>query len=216
MLDPANLPARRGTLQSLPLCVIEAVFSINSRYEATDNTVQRFCQAVNIPWRGPQRRPPIADQFSTVDLLQLYSQHTAQHLAVHVYGNEQMTSSRNGILKSEAVRQFAEACRRFNLDYLQDFDVVRDFAQFEAAIQQIRGQRSGVSVRYFYMLAGDDNFVKPDRMVRRFVQSAIGRWPTVQEAHDGVVGAQELLVHRYPHLAPKLLDNLIWRYQRVH
>lgn len=127
-----------------------------------------------------------------------------------------MTSTRNGILKSDAVRQFAEACGAVGLNHLQDFDNFQNFAGLELAIRQIPGQRSGVSLHYFYMLAGDDNFIKADRMVRRFVQNAIGRWPTVQEADDGVVGASRLLVQRYPNLTPKLLDNLIWQYQRVH
>ena len=213
-LDLANAKPRGESLQSLPLCIIEAVFSINSIYTATENTVKRFCQHFNLPFRDKEKRPPIANQFSVLDLLEEYRQYGAQYLAEHIYENRQRTSPQNGILKSEAVMQFSETCRRFDLNYLQDIDRAWDCTAFEADIKMIKGQKSGVSLKYFYMLAGNDDLVKPERMVRRFIRDATGRYPTVEDAYAGIIAAQRLLVEKYPQLTPKLLDNLIWRYQR--
>lgn len=46
---------------------------------------------------------------------------------------------------------------------------------FEAEITQIPCQRSGISLRYLYMLAGSEEFIKPDRMINRFVYEATGK-----------------------------------------
>jgi hypothetical protein len=40
-------------------------------------------------------------------------------------------------------------------------------------IETIPGQGSGISFKYFSMLAGNGNYVKPDRMVKRFVADAL-------------------------------------------
>ena len=56
----------------------------------------------------------------------------------------------------------------------------------ETEIMQIPGQKSGLSLRYFYMLAGDDSFAKPDRHVLRFIKKYAG-------VDLGIQGAQELL-----------------------
>jgi hypothetical protein len=42
---------------------------------------------------------------------------------------------------------------------------------------------------YFLMLAGNDNFVKADRMLQRFVENAVGRFPSPSDARDAVVEA---------------------------
>ena len=80
----------------------------------------------------------------------------------------------------------------------------------ETEIMQIPGQRSGLSLRYFYMLAGDDSFAKPDRHVLRFIKKYAG-------VDLGIQGAQELLqktVHelslKHPNVTVRLLDYAIW------
>ena len=86
---------------------------------------------------------------------------------------------------------------------------------FERAILRLPGQSSGVCLRYYYMLTGSDAYIKPDRMILRFIEAATGRSMTVSEAHAAVVEAHALLQASYPHLTLRLLDNLIWQYQRA-
>jgi hypothetical protein len=66
------------------------------------------------------------------------------------------------------------------------------------------------------MMAGDDSYVKPDRMIRRFVAGAAGL-PDVSPdtACDAVVAACGNLAREFPNLTPRLLDHLIWSYQRA-
>lgn len=60
VLDLANARPPDNYYQSLPFCIIDAVFSINSRYAITEDTVSRFCKHFNLIAKGPQRWPPVS------------------------------------------------------------------------------------------------------------------------------------------------------------
>jgi hypothetical protein len=129
--------------------------------------------------------------------------------------NRQRTSTASGILKSEAVYRFAAVLRDFGVEHLQDVSTVSKNAAFEKAIRSIPGQRSGISLQYFWMLAGSDEFIKPDRMVIRFLQSAVGREVGLDEASELLRGASDQLKSKHPALSPRLLDHAVWLYQRA-
>lgn len=66
------------------------------------------------------------------------------------------------------------------------------------------------------MLAGSKDQVKPDRMIARFIEDAIGYKVKGQEAVDLIVNATEILISKgYTQLNPRHLDNIIWNYQRM-
>jgi hypothetical protein len=104
---------------------------------------------------------------------------------------------------------------KFGVEYLQDVDKVVGNSAFEAEIQKIPGQRSGISLRYFYMLVGEKNYIKPDRMITRFIELVTGKSYTAEETTRLLVETCDLLVKDYPKLTPRTLDNLIWNYQRA-
>jgi hypothetical protein len=131
-------------------------------------------------------------------------------------GNRQRTSSRNGILKADAVVRFAKALHEAGVE---DFPDIRDAARAERASHAVHfmpGQGSGLSFDYLLMLAGDDSYVKPDRMLCRFVAEAAGQAEiSPHSARDAVVAACRDLASEFPNLTPRLLDHLIWSYQRA-
>ena len=151
---------------NLPLCIIDTVFSIGVSYISTRNTVDRFCKFLGTE--------STSESFSVSHFLSLYHTYSPQRMAAEVFGNQQRTSTVNGILKAEAVRRFSEAVRDQKVEYLKNAISLVDNAEFENSIVSIPGQRSGISLRYFYMLIGSSDFVKPDRMILRFLQSATG------------------------------------------
>lgn len=214
-LDFTALTSARQSYQHLPACVIDTVFSIGARYTSTSNTVLRFCNQLSLTPLGTNPRPPTSQQFSVSDFLKLYETETADTLARTLYQNSQRTSTRNGILKAEAAQLFGQVLTIHKIEYLQDVDRIIGQASFEQAIQQIPGQRSGISLRYFYILAGSPNYVKPDRMIVRFIKTATGRIVGVDEAENIIRNACVLLQRDYPTLTPALLDNIIWRYQQA-
>jgi hypothetical protein len=214
-LDFTILTSDPQSYQHLPACVVDTVFSIGARYTSTSNTVMRFCTQLGLTVLGTNPRPPTIQQFSLSDFLALYETASADTLARTLYQNSQRTSTRNGILKAEAVQRFGQVLQTNKVEYLQDVDRIIGQTSFEQAIQQIPGQRSGISLRYFYILTGSANHVKPDRMILRFIKTATGRLVSIDEAESAIRQACALLQPDYPKLTLARLDNIIWRYQQT-
>ena len=206
--------------RSLTLCIIDAVFSIRAKYETTMNTVERYCNYFDLKRYRTNRQslPEIYEQQSVSDFLRSISEH-ADFLAGNVFKNRQRTSARNGILKSEAVLRFASVLKNYDVNYFQDIHKILSSNSFEKAIKAIPGQRSGISLKYFFMLAGSDDLIKPDMHIINFLKEAfqkkgIDRPISLEDAQVLLSGASDILRIEYTHLSPRLLDNTLWSYQR--
>jgi hypothetical protein len=215
-----NLDLRNARLDdeyyycSLPLCVIDTIYSIGARYQSTELTVKRFCAYFGLERLSRERYPDPASQVSISEFLAIYERMGIEAMADQVYQNRQRTSTRSGILKAEAVWRVSDLLHAYGVEVLQDVDRVMGARDFEEKFKAIPGQASGISLRYFYMLVGSDDYVKPDRMIGRFIRSATNKDFSVDEMHRAIVAAAKILSSEYPHLTPRLLDNLIWNYQR--
>lgn len=199
---------------SLPLCVIDAVFSIGVRYESVQRTVRNWCEAQDPKWElhgRPGKSPPHQmDEFVAV-----LSKHGTRSLAESIFKNRQRTSTRSGILKAEAVFRFAKTLLEGGIMTLGDTEDDARNERVAKKIEQIEGQRSGISFDYFLMLAGSDDFVKADRMICRFVSAALKRENVIpQQARLLVKEAATQLKSHFPLVTPRLLDYAIWSYQR--
>lgn len=65
-------------------------------------------------------------------------------------------------------------------------------------------------IAYLWMLAGEDQHIKADRMVRRWLSRALDRDEvSVMEATDLVSAAAGRL-----HVTPWMFDHAIWKYER--
>jgi hypothetical protein len=209
-LDLAGAPSTDGCdYACLPLGIIDAVFSLGAHYASTRNTVRRFCAFVRSHWMCKA-----AAGLSVSDFLVMYETLGIQSMAEQVYQNRQRTSPRHGILKAEAALRFAETLRDFGVEDLKGAADIRGMPSFEATIRIIPGQGQGTSLLYFYMLTGSVDHVKPDRWAHRFVEHAIHRSLDSQALSDALVRASALLREEYPHLTPRALDALVWRYQQ--
>lgn len=199
----------------LPLCVVEAVFSINSTAQATRKVVERCATALQVPLFAELLYPPQAEQVSISAFCQQFGAREPSDLAENLFANRQRTSVTNGILKAEAVLRFCAVLQQFGIEYLQDASNILQRAEVCTALREIPGQRSGVSLSYFAMLTGDQQQVKPDRMLVRFIVNALEcEEPRVGRVSELMRGACELLRQDFPHLTPAQLDKLVWQYQR--
>jgi len=89
-----------------------------------------------------------------------------------------------------------------------------DDQDFAEEIKSIPGQGSGISLKYFFMLSGSDDLIKPDRMIRRFIKDITNR--DVEKDAENCLGAVcERLKENYPNLTPRLLDYQVWNHQRT-
>lgn len=202
----------------LPLCVIDAVFSIGVRYEGAKNVVKNVCSILKIPKvlfdRNNQSK--INEQMSVSNFLKKIEGSNGKELANSLFKNHQRTSSKNGILKSEAVILFLKILQKFNVEYFWDINKIVNNEAFEKEIKKIKGQSSGISLKYFYMLAGNDGLIKPDRWILKFLYDATGKKLNHDEAQETLVitaGKISEILNRK--ISPFFLDNVIWKYQRV-
>ncbi len=196
--------------------MVDAVFSIGVRYEGVQATVKRFCSAASLsPYRknGTPFLSPEA-QMSVSQFLAFCGNRTVDELAARVFVNKQRTSTRNGILKAQAVCEFAQALADTGIQYFQDVEAFGDSEALKQRIQSIKGQGSGISLAYFLMLAGDDGKIKPDRMLIAFAENALGRKCEIGELQRLYESACAILKGEHPDLTPRMLDYQIWNYQR--
>ena len=199
---------------SLPLAVIDAVFSIGAHYNSTKLAVLRFSEYFDLMIMRGAQLPLQEEQLSVGEFLEIYKEYGAERMAAEIYGNRQRTSSHSGVLKAEAARRFAQVLADCGVNYFQDVPLILGSCAFEQAIKEIPGQHSGVSLRYFYMLVGDADFIKPDRMIKRFLFAATGERLSDEECQELLAGACAELKRENPELTPRALDSLIWAYQR--
>jgi hypothetical protein len=212
-----KIDLRRASLRDehfyscLPLCVIDAVFSISARYASTRKVVIRWADAQNPKWDMDRRKS--VREYSVSEFISNLADKEAETLASTIFKNRQRTSTRNGILKAEAVRLFAKALQKAGIDRFRDMEDAERVERARRLVLDIPGQKSGISFDYFALLAGQP-LVKADRMVCRFVADAVGE-PTVVpgRAREGVIGAARILKAEFPHIDTRLLDSEIWAYE---
>jgi hypothetical protein len=213
-LETAHLMGEYG-YNCLPLCVIDAVWSIGVRYGGVENVVARYCTHHGLHDDIARQRHYVRDLVSDM------RDRGFCWYAERVFQNAQRTSTRNGILKAEAVFRFAAALDKYGMDTMRDvpritwYEDLREERRksYAAEILSIPGQRSGISLSYFFMLTGSPGLVKPDRMVGGFLHDAIERWVSDEDAQRIISYASRLLNVEFPNLTPRALDHEIWLHQ---
>lgn len=191
---------------NIPLSALDSVFSIGIRYEAVVNIIRRT--------RGLLAEHKIAeDQLTTTQFLKI-TQPLYPEILTRDYYSYHRTSATNGILKTEALQHFLLVLQKYGVETLEDLSQIKDVESFEREIRNIKGQASGISLKYFYMLTGNEDLVKPDRMIQKFVN----RFIFITDKNDEIQFllrdvAKELSVLRNSHITPRYLDHIIWRYE---
>lgn len=200
---------------SLPHCIIDAVFSIGIKYTATRNAVERFSKYLNIDTfrKFGSDFSNTDEQYSVNQFIDFYQKNDIDFVTSNVYKNKCRTSTVNGILKSEAVLEFAKILQKYEINYFQDLAKIINNANFERDIKYIKGQGSGISLSYFFMLAGDENLIKPDRMIERFVEDCINKKLSTNELTQLFSKVIQILKPNYPSLTLRELDHEIWKFK---
>lgn len=203
----------------LTLVLVDAIFSPGIRYSVTEQIVERYAAHQRLTRYRPafDQWPPEGTQEPIEALARLGAEMQDDHLTDRVFGSRHRTSTRNGVLKARAVTDAAALFHGARVDRFQDLGRIVDDAAFAQAYHALPGQASGVSWAYFWMLAGDQNLIKPDRHVLAYLARALGQPPmSAREALDLVVGAAELLGRDGYAVTPRELDYAMWEYQRTH
>lgn len=202
---------------SLPLCIIDAVYSIGANYTSTQKAVAHYCNIIKTPYfrgYGSAYPAPHVQRKVSEFFCDIASYPTGLNAAVQLFNNRQRTSSKAGILKADAVKLFAECLMMHGVETFQAIQYALTNKDIEKDIRSIKGQSSGITWKYFLMLAGSDDFIKPDRMIQRFVYKGTGENFSTDEVQNLLKNVLSLLIKNYPSLTLRLLDHEIWKYER--
>jgi hypothetical protein len=186
--------------------MIDAIWSIGVRYQSVENVIARYrAERLAGGHDAEADRPQDVRRF-------IEACGGPEGFALRVR-NHQRTSSRNGILKAEAVLHEARILEHESVGVPADLAGASEerLNHLRGQWSAVPGQASGISWRAFCMLVGLAE-VKPDRMIRRYVASALGR---PGESAVGVEEARDLVMATAAHLgvSPRDLDHAIWSYQ---
>ncbi|MHC6214681.1 hypothetical protein [Rhodococcus ruber] len=211
MLD---LQPRRWQWVSLSLCVFDAVYSIGAHYDRHVLPVVRRVaadagiEAASVP-------PPTTDLADPLPLEVFLDRYDTVEALLEVTKNRQRTSPRGGILNAEAVLRFATILHEHGIGTVHDARVLltdpQRFETVDAQLHTVPGDGGfGVRRGYLWMLIGDEDTVKPDRMVLR--------WLARHGADVDAAAARILLTELAAHVSGALgrrvtaweVDHAIW------
>ncbi len=206
---------------SLPLCIVDSIFSIQAKYTGVVRVVNRWCESQEPPWKAETSCKPTNDAGPTVrEFVDTIGRRleTGSTYA-DLFGNLQRTSSRSGILKAEAVHLFAQALLDSGINTFGDLRDRKKLEAAEARVKKIAGQGTGITFTYFLMLAGEDDYVKSDTHLRRFVNDALcvdwSHLVSEKRAEELVREAATRFTKDHSGLTAAGLDYAIWSYQHT-
>lgn len=207
-LDPQ--PRERRWV-SLSLCITDAVWSIGAHY---DNVVVPLVRRLATKFGVEQPTIPMSEPLGAdpLPLAELADLSVEELISLT---NRQNTSTRGGIRKADAVLRHIHAFRSHGVGDLGDaialFGDAERFAAVNADLRKIPGEGAHAVRRdYLWMLIGQDDLIKPDRMVLRWFR------------HHGVtvdpVGARDLIAGLVPAVSAGLkrsvtaweIDHALW------
>ena len=201
--------------KSLPMCIIDAVFSMGVKYQNVEKAEESFLAFFGLTI---ERKYPVTNEYTISTFLRdMATFSSPQEAADKCFCNRQRTSSTNGILKADAVVRVAKVFAAHKINTLEDFHNYANKEALDKDICQVKGQNSGIMLKYLYMLAGKAEEVKPDRHMVNFAKEFD---PAIKDKKDYpkiialVEEAVGELKPRYPMLTPRFLDFLIWEYMR--
>jgi hypothetical protein len=203
--------------QSLPLCIIDAVFSIGVKYTSVMKAEENFISYFNL---NIDRTYPLKNKEYTIDqfIKDMETFSSFDGAALNGFKNKQRTSSRNGILKAEACYLVAKVFKSHDINTLEDFRNYTNKPALDKDILKVRGQSSGIMLKYLYMLAGDSKEAKPDRHMANFIRGIYPHISMATKHHDEIKtimkDAVASLQTTYPNLTVRFLDYLIWEHMK--
>jgi len=216
-LDLTQPDSFENYFASVPICAINAIYSINTKYQAVLNVIENFCNFYGYENMNTKKGeiPKLTGQPKVSEVYQKLKKHSFNELSEKVFCNRQRTSTTNGILKAEAVMKFLKILKDFKIETFQDVPKILLDENFELKVKEIEGQKSGVSLKYFFMLTGSKDQIKPDRMIIGFIKDAIGKLYNGKQALELInFTVKELRKQGFSNLTARHLDNIIWNFQR--
>lgn len=202
-----NIQAPAG-YNSAPLCALDSVFSIGVRYSSVVKVVNRFLKLCG--------NLPIDTDINTSEVLKIIGETPGEILADqnHLDNHQKTDTKAAALLKADAFLRFLRVMRKYNIETCQDIADNVDNEDFKNCIKAIRGQTSGLTLEYLFILARIDTYVKVDRHIKHFVTQASGNEHLSKAEITALIRqtAEVMAKSTHPGMTARWLDHIIWRY----
>ncbi|WP_343981557.1 PGN_0703 family putative restriction endonuclease [Pseudonocardia aurantiaca] len=190
---------------------------IGARYSTTVRTCERYAKEARLVPLEAGGAPAVIGTEAEQPLSAFVADASAagvEPFAQDVLRNRQRTSSRGGVLKAAAALRYAQILVEAGVELSRDVPLLfADEARMVAVANKLRSVpgngMSDVRLGYFWRLLGDDDVIKPDRMVLRWLEGILGRRPSVPEARAVLVETAATFG-----CTPWELDHAVWHAQR--
>lgn len=212
-----TIAPRQKRWTHLSLCVLDAVYSIGANYDRVTaplcmrHAEQTHLADPSVPYAdgntviGTDREQRLST-FST------WASSLGEHGLAEALGNRQRTYRRKTAPhKSRAVIDYTAILVQHKIETLNDAAALLNddgrLSSVEADLAHVPGHGSGARRDYLWMLVGDDQRIKPDSMVRRWIARHL--------RPVNAATARELIraVAAESACTPWELDHAIWRAQ---
>lgn len=207
---------------SLPFCVIDSIFAIKEDYSRIKSLLTRYCNHHQLLRIRPNNNTlPALSQQQSISSFVTDIQKQGIYVVTNnifqyngkVYTGMNKAKKRQFKLKTQLVYEFAALLCKNNVDYFQHVPSIINNTTFNTAALEIDGI-GDLTLSYFFMLSGSDDLIKFDRWLDRNVRYVLGKTITASDALDLFTKTCTILISKYPHLTPRLLDYAVWDYTR--
>jgi hypothetical protein len=195
----------------LSLALIDAVYSIRSRYAAVTRVVAAYCEASRTACQPLSARAELGFREYGLDyLLDQAGTEYGEALADGLFNGSRSRTA--GRLKADVCVEAARRLQAVSVASTPDLRGRANDAEVRHAWTGVHGL-GWVTWQYFCSLVGIDHF-KPDVMLMRFAAEALGRYVSPGETDALLSRAFEELLPSYPGLTKRTLDHTIWLFER--
>ena len=190
--------------QSLPICIIECVYSLRARYdEVTIPIVERYASYyLN------------GNKYSSSDTISKFLNNLEKDglrfFADNVVRNNQYSGRTP---KVDVCYKLAQYLKCLHIETIDDFQKFQSQELLNIVVQSVKGI-GYAGANYLFMLAGDESRCKPDVHIHRCIVNACGSDVSDEECQTIFTEAVDILSKQYPYLTVRKLDRIIWQAYR--
>ncbi len=192
---------------SLVFCIMDCIFSSQAIYESHVKPVLERYAKHRLEVEGV--RALYVNQTLDSFIEDVDNMGGCAAFVENIIINKQKLSGR---LKMEVCYDLASVLySELGIKDLNDFRkyMNNDIQQLESTIKSVRGM--GVALTpYLFMLAGDEDYCKPDIHIRKCVKNVCGRDFSADEIQTLFKGAVDIIKVRFADIKVKYLDHIIW------
>lgn len=190
--------------RSLPVCIIDCVYSLRTHYCVAELVVDRYAEAY---MNGNSSNP---SDTITMFLQRIDENGGPQKFAANVLKNNQKLGGKAAIPKEDVCFQLAQYLKYLHIDTLEDFRNFESQELLEIVVRSVKGM-GDAGVNYLFMLAGDPCRCKPDVHIHQCIKDACGCDLSNEECQELFTDAVFYLSEKHPKLTVRCLDGIIWR-----